>query len=385
MVPLTRLVVLGSTGSIGRATLEVAEALGDVAVVGLAARRGGDLLLQQARRWRPRAVALADTSAAAAIRAGLPAGTDLLVGADAATTLAALPEADVVLIAVVGAAGLAPTLAAATGGRTVALANKESLVAGGALVRAACDHTGARLIPVDSEHSAIYQCLAGQDRAAVRRLLLTASGGPFLRRPVAELRDVTVEEALAHPTWNMGPKVTIDSATLMNKGLEVIEAHWLFGVAPEQIEILVHPQSLIHSMVEFADGATIAQAATPDMRGPIQYALTAPRRRPGLVRPMEWDRLTLTFERPDPQRFPALGLAAEALRRGGTAPAVLNAANEVAVSRFLAGAIRFAEIVDIVGDVLGRHQTRPARTLDAVLDADAWARAEAAQVLSVAR
>jgi 1-deoxy-D-xylulose-5-phosphate reductoisomerase len=385
MVPVTRLVVLGSTGSIGRAALEVAEALGDVSVVGLAARGGGDVLLRQARRWRPRAVALGDAAAAAAIRFALPSGTELLAGADALTTLAALPEADVILVAVVGAAGLAPTLAAAAAGRTIALANKESLVAGGALVRAVCDRTAARLIPVDSEHSAIYQCLAGQDRAAVRRLLLTASGGPFLRRPMAELRDVTVEEALAHPTWNMGRKVTIDSATLMNKGLEVIEAHWLFGVAPEQIEVLVHPQSLIHSMVEFADGATIAQAATPDMRGPIQYALTAPRRRPGLVRPMEWDRLTLTFERPDPQRFPALGLAAEALRRGGTAPAVLNAANEVAVGRFLEGAIRFPEIVDVVGVVLGRHQTRPAQTLDAVLDADAWARAEAAQVLSVAR
>jgi len=382
---VTRLVVLGSTGSVGRAALEVAEALGDVTVVGLAARRSHDDLVRQARRWRPRAVAVEDDSAAVLVRDGLPRGTELLVGGDAATILAALPEVDVVLVAVVGAAGLAPTLAAAAAGRTIALANKETLVAGGALVRAACDRAGARLIPVDSEHSAIFQCLVGQDRAAVRRIILTASGGPFLRRPLAELRDVTVEEALAHPTWKMGPKITIDSATLMNKGLEVIEAHWLFGVTPEQIDVIIHPQSLVHSMVEFADGVTIAQAATPDMRGPIQYALTAPRRRPGLVRPMEWDRVTLTFERPDSNRFPALVLAADALRRGGTAPAVLNAANEVAVSRFLERSIRFTEIVETVGVVLGRHQHRPAQTLDAVLDADAWARAEAAQILRVAR
>ena len=382
---MTRLVVLGSTGSIGRAALEVAEALGDVSVVGLAARRSHDDLLRQARRWRPRAVAVEDPDAAALVRAGLPEGTELLVGREAATALAAMPDVDTVLVAVVGAAGLAPTLAAASAGRTIALANKETLVAGGALVRAVCHRTGARLIPVDSEHSAIYQCLAGEDRSAIHRIILTASGGPFLRRSLHELRDATVEEALAHPTWNMGRKVTIDSATLMNKGLEVIEAHWLFGVAPDQIDVVIHPQSLIHSMVEFTDGATIAQAATPDMRGPIQYALTAPRRRKGLVRPMEWDRLTLTFEHPDPKRFPALGLATDALRRGGTAPAVLNAANEVAVGRFLDGSIRFPEIVETVSVVLGRHQARPALTLDAVLEADAWARAEAAQVLRVAR
>ena len=382
---MTRLVVLGSTGSIGRAALEVAEALGDVSVVGLAARRSHDDLLRQARRWRPRAVAVEDPDAAALVRAGLPEGTELLVGREAATALAAMPDVDTVLVAVVGAAGLAPTLAAASAGRTIALANKETLVAGGALVRAACDRAGARLIPVDSEHSAIYQCLAGEDRSAIRRIILTASGGPFLRRSLPELRDVTVEEALAHPTWNMGRKVTIDSATLMNKGLEVIEAHWLYDVPPDQIDVVIHPQSLIHSMVEFTDGATMAQAATPDMRGPIQYALTAPRRRKGLVRPMEWDRLTLTFEHPDPTRFPALGLATDALRRGGTAPAVLNAANEVAVGRFLDGSIRFPEIVETVSVVLGRHQARPALTLDAVLEADAWARAEAAQVLRVAR
>ncbi len=382
---MKRLVILGSTGSIGRAALEVVEALGDVTVVGLSARANTQRLLAQARRWRPRAVAVEDAAAASALREGLPAGTTVHAGADALDTLAAMPDVDLVLVAVVGIAGLRPTLAALEAGHDVALATKEALVAGGALVTERCRRARARLIPVDSEHSAIHQCLAGQDRGAIRRLILTASGGPFLRRPVDALRDVTVEEALAHPTWNMGPKVTIDSATLMNKGLEVIEAHWLFAVPPDQIDVVIHPQSLIHSMVEFVDGATIAQVSRPDMRGPIQYALTAPHRRTGLVEPMEWVRQTMTFEQPEPERFPALTLAAEALRRGGTATAVLNAANEVAVAHFLGGAIRFPEIVSTVGEVLARHDTRPAGTLEAVMSADAWAREEAARVLPVAR
>ncbi|MGQ0571437.1 MAG: 1-deoxy-D-xylulose-5-phosphate reductoisomerase [Armatimonadota bacterium] len=382
---MTRLVLLGSTGSIGRAALEVAESLGDVEIAGLGARASVDLLAAQARRWRPRAVAIEDEDAAGRLRGDLPPGTALLVGPDAATTLASMDGVEVVLVAVVGAAGLRPTLAALEAGRDVALANKETLVAGGHLVAAARDRTGARLLPVDSEHSAMYQCLAAQDRRAVRRLILTASGGPFLRRPLGELRSASVEEALAHPTWNMGRKVSIDSATLMNKGLEIIEACWLFGVDPAQIEVVIHPQSLIHSMVEFVDGATIAQIAAPDMRGPIQYALTAPNRRPGLVRPMEWDRLTMTFERPEPDRFPALALARHALKRSGTAPAVLNAANEVAVGKFLQRSIRFTEISETVGAVLGRHVTRPAPTLDAVLDVDAWARREAEGVIGLVR
>lgn len=382
---MTRLAVLGSTGSIGRAALDVAESLGDVEVTGLAARGRIDTLAVQASRWRPRVVAVEDRAAADRLRTHLPVGTTLLTGPDAATELAALTDLDTVLVAVVGAAGLRPTLAALEAGHDVALANKETLVAGGALVTAARERRGARLLPVDSEHSAIYQCLHGEDRRAIRRLILTASGGPFLRRPVDALREVTVEEALAHPTWNMGPKVTIDSATLMNKGLEIIEAHWLFGVTPDQIDVVIHPQSLVHSMVEFADGSTIAQVAVPDMRGPIQYALTAPGRRPGLLPFMEWDRLTMTFERPDPDRFPALGLARQALRAGGTAPAVLNAANEVAVATFLRRAIRLTDVPRIVGAVLARHQPRPATTLHAVLDADAWARREADGVIEAVR
>jgi 1-deoxy-D-xylulose-5-phosphate reductoisomerase len=375
-----RLVILGSTGSIGRAAIEVAAALGDVEVVGLAAGASADALAAQAARWQPRAVAVQDEAAAARLRPALPPRTNLLIGPDAATELAAMPGVDMVLVAVVGAAGLRPTLAALDAGHDVALANKEALVAGGALVSAARARSGARLIPVDSEHSAIYQCLQGQDRAAVRRLILTASGGPFVRRPLAELTGVTVEEALAHPTWNMGRKVTIDSATLMNKGLEVIEARWLFDVAPAQIDVVIHPQSLVHSMVEYVDGTTMAQAALPDMRGPIQYALTAPHRRRGLVRPVEWEGVTLTFERPEPERYPALALAREALRRGGTAPAVLNASNEVAVARFLQREIRFPAIVEIVASVLERHRADPAEDLGAVLEADAWARREAGRV-----
>ncbi|MDR7523131.1 MAG: 1-deoxy-D-xylulose-5-phosphate reductoisomerase [Armatimonadota bacterium] len=380
-----RLVVLGSTGSIGRAALEVAEGLGDVEVMGLSARANVELLATQARRWRPRAVAILDPAAAARVQGDLPPGVRLLVGADGLLALASMPEADVVLVALVGAAGLSPTLAALAAGHDVALANKEALVAGGALVTAARERSGARLLPVDSEHSAIFQCLAGQDRAAVRRLILTASGGPFLRRPLQDLRSATVEEALAHPTWNMGPKVTIDSATLMNKGLEIIEAHWLFGVAAAQIEVVIHPQSLVHSMVEFIDGSTIMQAGVPDMRGPIQYALTAPRRRPGPVRPLEWSRLHLTFEQPDPERFPALALARRALELGGVAPAVLNAANEVAVVKFLQGTIRFPEIVETVAAVLERCEPRPADSLESVLDADAWARREADRVIGTVR
>lgn len=242
-----RLIVLGSTGSIGRTALEVAAGLGDVEIAGLAARENVELLAEQAQRWRPRAVAVEEESSGDRLRPRLPAGTRLLVGPDAATTLASMPDVHMVFVAIVGAAGLRPTFAALEAGHDIALANKETLVAGGDLVTAALERSGARLLPVDSEHSAIYQCLAGEDRRAVRRLILTASGGPFLRRPVGELRDVTVEEALAHPTWTMGRKITIDSSTLMNKGLEIIEARWLFGVAPERIDVVIHPQSIVHS------------------------------------------------------------------------------------------------------------------------------------------
>jgi 1-deoxy-D-xylulose-5-phosphate reductoisomerase len=375
-----RLAILGSTGSIGRSALDVVERLGDIDVVGLAARSSVDAVVAQVDRWRPKVVAIEDPEASERVRARVPVGTTVLGGPDALPTLAAMPELDIVLVAVVGAAGLRPTLAALEAGHDVALANKETLVAGGEIVTRARERSGARLLPVDSEHSAIYQCLAGQDRAAVRRLILTASGGPFLRRPIQDLPRATVEEALVHPTWNMGPKVTVDSATLMNKGLEIIEARWLFDIDPAHIDVVIHPQSLVHSMVEFVDGSIMAQLATPDMRGPIQYALTAPGRRAGPVRPMEWNHLTMTFEQPDPARYPSLALVRQALRLGGTAPASLNAANEVAVSRFLNRRVAFTDITAIVGAVLARVDPGPAATLDAVLDADRRARRDAEAV-----
>ncbi len=378
---MKRLAILGSTGSIGRAALEVAEHLGDVEVIGICANSDYRVLSEQARRWRPRVVAVAHEPAARELRPLLPDGVALLAGPDAASELAAMPGIDLVLVAVVGSAGLRPTLAALEAGRDVALSNKEALVAGGHLVAAARERGRARLLPVDSEHSAIAQCLLGEDPGSVRRLILTASGGPFLDRPVADLRAVTVLEALAHPTWNMGRKITIDSATLMNKGLEVIEAHWLFGTPAERIDVVIHPQSLVHSMVEFQDGSTIAQLGRPDMRGPIQHALTGMIRRGSLVAPMEWGGVEMSFRVPERERFPALWLARAALEQGGTAPAALNAANEVAVSRFLDGRLAFPAIAEVVEAVLDRHRPVPLPSLEEVLGADAWARSRAEEIV----
>lgn len=377
---MKRLAVLGSTGSIGRAVLQVAEHLGDIEVAGLAARSDYLVLAEQTQRWKPRAVAVAEEEAAQRLRPLLPAGVALLAGPDAISEMATMPAIDLVLVAVVGSAGLRPTLAALEAGRDVALSNKEALVAAGHLVIAARERSGASLLPVDSEHSAIAQCLLGEDRGAVRRLILTASGGPFLDRAIADLDFVTVEEALAHPTWNMGRKITVDSATLMNKGLEVVEAHWLFGVPQERIEVVIHPQSLVHSMVEFEDGSTIAQIGRPDMRGPIQYALTGMVRRASLVPPVEWGGLQMSFRLPEPERFPALGLARTALERGGTAPAVMNAANEVAVGRFLEGRLRFPAITEVVAAVLDCHRSVHLPSLREVLEADAWARDRAEEI-----
>jgi len=379
---MTRLAILGSTGSIGRQALEVVDALaGEIEVVALGARRDAATLLAQVRRYRPKAVAVVEETAAAALRAEVPQGTAILAGPDALAHLVAAVEAEIVLVAVVGVAGLVPTLAALRAGRDVALANKETLVAGGALVmREACAR-GRRLLPVDSEHVAIAQCLRGESVPGVRRILLTGSGGPFLRRPLDELDRVTPQEALAHPTWSMGAKITVDSATLMNKGLEVVEAHWLFGLEPSQIDVVIHPQSIVHSLVEFVDGSWKAQLAPPDMRMVIAYALTAPERHPRLAPPLEWERLHLTFEPPDPARYPCLGLAYRALRAGGTMPAVLNAANEVAVERFLAGGVRFTEIARAVAATMDAHRPTPAASLEEILAADAWARDHALAAL----
>jgi 1-deoxy-D-xylulose-5-phosphate reductoisomerase len=372
-----RLVVLGATGSIGTQALEIAALFPDrLAVKALAAGSDWEALAALARRFRPEAVAIAEPAAYAPLVEALAGtGVRVLCGQEGLCEVAALDGADVVVAAVVGAAGLAPTLAAVEAGKTVALANKETLVMAGALVKEKAARHGAVLLPVDSEHSAVFQCLVGEDPAAVEKLILTASGGPFLRRPAATFDAITPEEALAHPNWRMGAKVTVDSATLANKGLEVIEARWLFDLAPEQIEVLVHPQSIVHSLVAFRDGSTKAQLGVPDMRVPIQYALTYPARWSAPHPRVDWATLgALDFEPPDTERFPALALAREALRRGGAAPAAFNAANEAAVALFLERRVTFTAIPRLIEAALAAD-AYPAEDLDALLAADAAARA----------
>ncbi len=377
---MRRVAILGSTGSIGRTALDVASRLdGEVTVVALSARTDMEGLAQQVRDVHPEAVAVGSAESAKTLRELVPAWRgDLLIGEEGLADLAAGTSADLVLVGVVGAAGLAPTLAALSRGKDIGLATKEVLVAGGALVTATAQRTGKRILPIDSEHSAIFQCLAGQPPEAVARLWLTASGGPFLRLDAAAMEAVTPADALRHPTWRMGPKVTVDSATLMNKGLEVIEAHWLFGVTPERIEVVIHPQSVVHSLVEFVDGSLLAQLGAPDMHLPVQYALTYPRRLGGTGIRLDLHALgALGFEPPDPVRFPCLGYARIALEMGGTAPAVLNAANEVSVRLFLEGRLRFPDIARNVRKILDRHTPAPATSLDAILAADHEARVQA--------
>jgi len=372
-------VILGSTGSIGRSTLEVIAAAGSrFRVVALAAHRNTSLLLQQARAVRPAVVVATDREAASRQDwSGLPDGVSLLVGEEHSAEVAAREDVDIVVSAVVGSAGLLGTWAALEAGKRVALANKERLVVGGPLVpRLAAEH-GAKILPVDSEHSAVFQALASGTSSEVRRVVLTASGGPFRTHTAAQLAEVTVEDALAHPTWSMGPKITIDSATLMNKALEVIEARWLFDLAAEQIEVVIHPQSVVHSMVEFRDGSIIAQLGPPDMKLPIQYALTWPERREGVATRLDWSRAwQLDFEPPDLDRFEALRLGQEVARSGGTAGAVLNAANETAVAAFLDRKLRFNQIVPAVRAALDNHDFDPDPSLAELLALDRWARQE---------
>ena len=380
-----RLVILGSTGSIGRQTLDVVSRKPEgFEVAGLVAGRRTDLLAEQIKRFRPVAVSVADDAAAADLRARLGAeAPEIRVGGNGAAEVAVGCGADIVVAAIVGAAGLVPTFAAATAGLVVALANKETLVAAGELMVRAVKDNGARLLPVDSEHNAIHQCLRSGARGEVRRLILTASGGPFRGRTRAELASVTADEALRHPTWRMGPKVTIDSATLMNKGLEVIEARWLFDVPGSSIDVLVHPQSAVHSMVEFKDGSIIAQLGAADMRHPIQYALTWPERLEGVVARLDLAALgSLTFERPDRDAFRCLDLAYHALAAGGDAPARLNAADEVAVRAFLDGRIGFLDIPELLQRVLESEPTNPIVELEDVLSADRRAREAARAILA---
>ena len=361
------LVILGSTGSIGTQALEVAQQAG-YAVLALAAARQVDMLEQQIRAFRPTYAAMYDESAAVDLRArvaDLP--ITVLSGMEGLCTLASLPEADMVLNSVVGMVGLRPTLAAIEAGKDVALANKETLVAGGAFVMDAVAKAGVRLLPVDSEHSAIFQCLQGCPPAerALKRLILTASGGPFFGRTREQLANVKLADALKHPNWSMGQKITVDSATMMNKGLELIEARWLFDMPPEKIDIVVHRQSVIHSMVEYDDRSVIAQLGAPDMRVPIQYALTYPARLPSPVKQLRLeDWATLTFAAPDDEAFPTIQMARRALAQGGLYPAALNAANEVAVGAFIAGEIGFLDIMQLAGRVLDESLPTPTSVED---------------------
>ena len=383
----TSVAVLGSTGSIGTQTADVVRAEGDVYRISvLGAGSSIDVLADQAMEFRPDVVALADASKATELAKRLPAGTELVAGPSALADVA--PEADVVVNGVVGFAGLGVTLATLASGRRLALANKESLIAAGPVVQPLRSTPGAELIPVDSEHCAIHQCLRSAlgepdgSTIGVNRVVLTASGGPFRGRTTDSLRSVTVDDALAHPTWSMGPKITIDSSTLMNKGLEVIEAHELFGIDYEHIEVVVHPQSIIHSMVEFTDGATIAQLSLPDMRLPIGYALAYPHRISTSFGSIDWSELgRLDFEAPDIDTFSCLRLAFEAGRMGGTAPAWLNAANEVVVDAFLHGAIAWTGISETLETILELHDGTPADSVGAVMDVDKRARAIAAELL----
>ncbi len=378
---MTTISVVGSTGSIGTQTLDVVAAEPDrYRIVALGAARSVDLLVAQAHAVRPERVAIADASLAAELKARVPKGTEVWAGPEALAAIAR--EAEVVVNGVVGFAGLPVTLAALEAGRRLALANKESLVAGGPVVQRARATPGAEILPVDSEHAAVHQCLRSADLDRLARIVLTASGGPFRGRSTAELASVTVADALAHPTWAMGPKITVDSSTLMNKGLEVIEAHELFGVDYDQIEVVVHPQSIVHSMVEFSDGSTIAQLSQPDMRLPISYALAYPDRGQVAFGALDWSQVgRLDFEAPDRAAFGCLDLAYEAGREGGTAPAWLNAANEVAVAAFLAGIISWKSIADVCKETLVRHHGTKPVTVDVVLDADRLARERARRVV----
>ena len=386
------LVVLGSTGSIGENTLDVAARHPDrFRVVGIAARANDRILAEQCLRFRPAVAAMLDGAAADRLTARLAAAgcnTRVLAGPEALLTVAALPEAELVMAAIVGAAGLAPTLAAASAGKQLLLANKEALVLAGALLIDTARKSGARILPIDSEHNAVFQCLPpDQGRAGpppgVTRIWLTASGGPFLKTRREDFASVTPEQAIAHPNWRMGRKISVDSATLMNKGLELIEACHLFGVEPDRVRVIIHPQSIVHSLVEFDDGSVLAQLSHPDMRVPIAHALGWPDRIASGVQSLDLVQVAqLSFEAPDLERFPCLGLAVRAARAGGTAPAVVNAANEVAVAAFLDRSLNFDDISAVIDCVLQQHQVKPVRTLDDALAADAWARDRAGVALS---
>src|SRR5271170_2087731 len=378
--------VLGSTGSVGVTTLDVVSRFPDRFRIGaMGAGRNVERLAGQVRQFRPELVSVADDESARRLKALLgDYKVEILTGLDGAIAVATYSEARLVMSAMVGALGLRPTLRAIEAGKDIAFANKEVLVVAGEVVTRAAARNQVRLLPVDSEHNALFQCIEGNRRAAIKRIILTASGGPFRTLPLDRFESITVADALKHPTWQMGAKITIDSATLMNKGLEVIEARWLFGLEAPQISIVIHPQSIIHSMVEMIDGSVLAEMAIPDMAIPVAYALAFPDRLPmDHLRPLSLVECgTLTFEEPDFGRFPCLRLAYEALRAGGTMPACLSAANEELVAGFLAKKIRFSEIPRHIETIMERHHGRPARSLEDVLETDSWARAATRELMA---
>jgi 1-deoxy-D-xylulose-5-phosphate reductoisomerase len=381
-----KIALLGSTGSIGTSAVDVVTRHSDrFEISAIAASSSVDIMLSQIKALTPALACLADPDAAEELRRRLPHGcrTEIIDGMQGLLRVATMPEVDVVLAAIAGSAGLQPTFAALQAGKDVALANKESLVMAGELMMAQARQSGCRIIPVDSEHSAVYQLLQGRDTKNLSSIILTASGGPFLNKTLQELQQVTPTEALRHPRWDMGSKVTIDSASLMNKGLEVIEARWLFDIEPERIKVVVHPQSIVHSMVSFADGTVLAQLSQPDMRGPIAYALSCPERLETVMQPLDLVALgELSFLAPDTQRFPSLDLAFRALRQGGLMPAVMNAANEVAVENFCAGKLAFQAMPALTEAVMDSFSTNPEPlTMDRVIEADLWAHTRAHELL----
>ncbi len=381
-----KIALLGSTGSIGTSAIDVITRHADrFELSAIAAASSVDSMLSQIKTLSPSLACLADPAAAEELRRRLPQGckTEIIDGMQGLLRVATMPEADVVLAAIAGSAGLQPTFAALQAGKDVALANKESLVMAGEVMMAQARKSGCRIIPVDSEHSAVYQLLQGRDTTHVSSIILTASGGPFLHKNLQELQQVTPAEALRHPRWDMGSKVTIDSASLMNKGLEVIEAHWLFDIEPERIKVVVHPQSIVHSMVSFADGTVLAQLSQPDMRGPIAYALSCPERLETIMQPLDLVKLgELSFLAPDTGRFPSLDLAFRALRQGGLMPAVMNAANEIAVENFCADRLAFQAMPALVEAVMDNFSACPEPlTMNKVIEADLWARSRACELL----
>ncbi|MDD2706495.1 MAG: 1-deoxy-D-xylulose-5-phosphate reductoisomerase [Verrucomicrobiae bacterium] len=379
---MKRVALLGSTGSIGQSTLKVVEDLpGRLKLAGLAAGSNAVELAKQINLHKPSAACIFDPAKLPELKKLVKTPTRLLSGPEGLIELATMAEADVVLIAIVGTAGLHPALAAIEAGKHIAVASKEILVMAGEIVMDAAKRRNVRILPVDSEHNAIWQCIEGSPNHEVRNLWLTASGGPFRNTPAEDFDKITVKDALKHPTWNMGAKITIDSASLMNKGLEMIEARWLFHIEMQRVKVIIHPQSVVHSMVEFVDGSLLAQLCEPNMRLPIQFALTYPERLNNTLPHADFNKIRkLEFELPDEERFPAIRLAREAGIRGGTTPAVFNAANEVAVDRFVKGRISFPKIWGLVEQVLNKHQTIEHPSLDTILQTDQWAREEAAKI-----